>query len=73
MKHARYVRALQSYHGAINTNNHIESMNRFMKEVFKRRHDRRLDSLIQILLAVIIPFYKRKYETANRTSYRWVN
>eukprot|EP00967_Tisochrysis_lutea_P098552 scaffold145644_cov15-Tisochrysis_lutea.AAC.1 len=49
-------------HGGQNTNNHLEAMNRVFKAKWLGdRHDKRLDSLLQTYMTVIIPFYIHKY------------
>ena len=65
------IAALQTYHGGINTNNFLETMNRVYKRKWLNgRNDRRLDSLLKIYIADILPYYGRKYLMDNLLSLR---
>ena len=62
---------MQAYHGGINTNNHVESMNKVLKTKWLLdRVDHRLDSLIKMWVNVICPYYHDKYKLDNVTSAR---
>jgi DNA polymerase I-like protein with 3'-5' exonuclease and polymerase domains len=49
----------QAYHGDINTNNYMESMNRVFKHKWLNgRPDQRLDSLLHVYVHQIVPYYQ---------------
>lgn len=61
----------QVYHGGINTNNHMESMNRVFKAKFlKLRNDQRMESLVEEYVLTIVPYYLRTYLLQNLKSIR---
>ena len=64
--------ARQDYHGAIDTNNHQESMNHVWKDKWlKDRIDTRMDSLLDIYRRIIVPHYWQEYVHDNVKSVRW--
>jgi hypothetical protein len=63
---ARHYRL--AYHGGIDTNNHMESLNRAIKSYLKQRLDTRLDSLLTMWVEEIEPRYARNYILDNARS-----
>lgn len=57
---AAYARA--AYHGGINTNNHVEALNRVIKQKWLNgRGDMRMESLLRVWFAEIEPYYAQQY------------
>ena len=64
-KHCRLT-----YHGGIDTNNHMEAMNRALKtKWFKHRPDLRMDSLLEMWVEEVLPHYAIEYARENTQSY----
>jgi hypothetical protein len=64
--------ARQGYHGAIDTTNQQESMNRMWKEKWLNgRIDTRLDSLLKVYRLEIVQHYWMEYVQHNVKSIRW--
>ncbi len=62
---------MQAYHGGIDTNNYMESMNRvFKKKWLNDRPDQRLDSLLHVYVFQITPYYYRMHVLAQMNSIR---
>ena len=62
-----------AYHGGINTNNYMESMNHVIKSKWlSHRVDQRLDTLIKMWADEVEPFYARGYIHDNIKSLRCV-
>ena len=65
---------MQVYHGGLNTNNYMESMNRVLKHKWLNdRSDQRMDSLLQIYVNQIEPYYMRTYMLDNANSKRYAS
>jgi hypothetical protein len=65
---------LQEYHGAIDTNNHLEAMNRRLKRdlLAALTMDMRLESLLEAWCGHILPQYHQEYVQENMKSARCV-
>jgi hypothetical protein len=61
----------QCYHGGLDTNNYMESMNRVFKHKWLNvRGDTRLDSLLNVYCDEILVYYDTEYVRANVSSLR---
>lgn len=67
---ARYERL--QFHGAINTNNHAEALNRAVKCVLKQRPNWRLDSLVKMWFAQVMPRFQQRCLEENIESHRFL-
>lgn len=68
--------ARQAFHGGINTNNYVESMNRVIKEKWLRQRSERklrLETLLRVVLNDILPNYRNNYMYSNINSDRCVS
>jgi len=61
----------QTYHGGINTNNHMEAMNRaFKTKWLQHLQDRRVESILKMLWTEVLPWYELTYARDNARSAR---
>jgi hypothetical protein len=63
----------QDYHGAIDTNNHVEAMNRHLKRdlLGVLANDLRLESLLSTWCEHVLPDYQLEYVRENMCSARY--